>query len=414
MFLRKNMKTIFFDIDGTLARFHDTNHNYIEAMWQQGFYKNLEPFENIVEAANYLSKQGRKYDVKVAIISAYLDTDPPFIQKEKIEWIHKHLPNVSDIRLVPAGADKSEYIHSDETEAWLVDDYNKNLVEWENQGFHSIKFVNNVNDHGRGAYGGEVGKLWDGDRIHYNSSPKEIVQKISNIMDLNIELTVEEKQNSRQVTPNEKFALTDETVTTENGTVLHRIVALKDFADVHKGDLGGFVESENNLMILGNCWIYDDAIVKGNALVADNAVVRGSAVVEDNAFICGNSYVLDNSNIYNDSLVSDSAVVRGSAKVGGYSIIRDCATIMDNAKVVECAFVYDQAVIKNDAVVCNKAAVGDRVVVLGNAKLKGTMRYEGQQFIGDDRTAIRSKLRNIVNSKNYEANVSKNRNEMTR
>lgn len=408
------MKTVFFDIDGTLARFHDTEHNYIEAMWQQGFYKNLEPFENIVEAVNYLSKRGRKYDVKVAVISAYLDTDPPFVQKEKIEWVHKYLPNISDIRLVPAGADKSGFIHNDETEAWLVDDYNKNLIEWEKQGLYSIKFVNDVNDQGKGAYGGEAGRLWTGNRIYYNSSPKEIVQKISDIMELNIELISDKEQNLRQVTPNDKFALTEESITIEDGTTLYRIIALKNFADVHKGDLGGFVESERNLLISGNCWIYNDAIVKGNALVADNAEIRNNAIVEDNAFVCGNAEVVNHSVVCNDSLVSENAVVRGSALVGGYSVVNGCATIMDNAKIVECASVYDQAVIKGNAVVCNKVAVGDRVVVLGNTKLKGSMRYEGQQFIDSDRTAIRNKLQNIMNAKNSDSCIQKNRNDYAR
>lgn len=32
-----------------------------------------------------------------------------------------------------------------------------------------------------------------------------------------------------------------------NGTILHQIVALKDFGSVKKGDLGGWIESEDNL-----------------------------------------------------------------------------------------------------------------------------------------------------------------------
>ena len=43
-----------------------------------------------------------------------------------------------------------------------------------------------------------------------------------------------------------KYKLTDETIK-HKGRVLRRIEALKDFADVKKGDKGGFVESENNL-----------------------------------------------------------------------------------------------------------------------------------------------------------------------
>lgn len=45
-----------------------------------------------------------------------------------------------------------------------------------------------------------------------------------------------------------KYELTNETIEF-NGHILHRIKALKDFAykKFKKGDLGGFIESENNL-----------------------------------------------------------------------------------------------------------------------------------------------------------------------
>lgn len=42
-------------------------------------------------------------------------------------------------------------------------------------------------------------------------------------------------------------------------SVIFRIQALKDFGDVKAGDLGGWVESEDNLSHEGDCWIYDDA-----------------------------------------------------------------------------------------------------------------------------------------------------------
>jgi hypothetical protein len=45
---------------------------------------------------------------------------------------------------------------------------------------------------------------------------------------------------------NDKYELTDETIDVL-GNTLHRIKALKNFSDIHKGDLGGFVESEENL-----------------------------------------------------------------------------------------------------------------------------------------------------------------------
>lgn len=43
-----------------------------------------------------------------------------------------------------------------------------------------------------------------------------------------------------------KYELTNETKIF-NGVELHRIKALKDFGDVKKGDLGGWLEKEENL-----------------------------------------------------------------------------------------------------------------------------------------------------------------------
>ena len=43
-------KRIYIDMDGTLCRFHDAEHKYIEQMWEKGFYANLQPFEEFVKA----------------------------------------------------------------------------------------------------------------------------------------------------------------------------------------------------------------------------------------------------------------------------------------------------------------------------------------------------------------------------
>ena len=60
-------------------------------------------------------------------------------------------------------------------------------------------------------------------------------------------------------------------------TTLHQIRALKTFGDVRVGELGGWIEKENNLSQDNNCW------VSGNAKVSDNAWVSGDAKVSDNA-----------------------------------------------------------------------------------------------------------------------------------
>lgn len=70
-----------------------------------------------------------------------------------------------------------------------------------------------------------------------------------------------------------KYKLTEETLEI-NGHTLHRIVALRDFGEVKKGDLGGFIEKESNLAHNGNCWIYNDAVVSDFARVCNNAVIK--------------------------------------------------------------------------------------------------------------------------------------------
>ena len=69
-----------------------------------------------------------------------------------------------------------------------------------------------------------------------------------------------------------KFELTAEFVTNVFGKKLFRIKALVAFGNVEKGELGGFIEKEDNLSHGGNAWVSGNAQVSGNA---DYAVVAG-------------------------------------------------------------------------------------------------------------------------------------------
>ena len=58
-----------------------------------------------------------------------------------------------------------------------------------------------------------------------------------------------------------KYKLTEETLETD-GRTLHRIMALRDFGNARKGDIGGWIENEDNLSHCGDCWVYGDAKVE--------------------------------------------------------------------------------------------------------------------------------------------------------
>ena len=63
-----------------------------------------------------------------------------------------------------------------------------------------------------------------------------------------------------------KFELTREFITFL-GRKLFRIKALVEFGDVKAGELGGYVEKEENINHEGNAWVYGNARVYGDALV---------------------------------------------------------------------------------------------------------------------------------------------------
>ena len=100
-----------------------------------------------------------------------------------------------------------------------------------------------------------------------------------------------------------KYELTEETLKINENQTLYRIRAIKDFADVKAGDLGGFVESENNLSHNGDCWISGDSKVFGFAWICGSARIFGSAIIYGSANISGTA------------TISDFARLSGSAEV---------------------------------------------------------------------------------------------------
>ena len=150
---------------------------------------------------------------------------------------------------------------------------------------------------------------------------------------------------------------------------LYRIKALKDFNDVKNGDIGGYVESENNLSQLDDCWIYD------NAQVCDNAVVIGKAIV------CGNARV------YCDAQICDNAVVMGDARVYSNAIVMGIAKVCDHARVY------------GNAQVCGNARIWGYVVIQGNAVVRGNAIVQGNADVSGD--AIISSDKDYIVFKNW-------------
>ena len=76
-----------------------------------------------------------------------------------------------------------------------------------------------------------------------------------------------------------KFKLTSEFIVDISGVKLFRIKALIEFGNVKAGDLGGYIEKEENLSHMGDAWVFGNARVSGNAQVSGDAQVFGDARV---------------------------------------------------------------------------------------------------------------------------------------
>lgn len=206
-----------------------------------------------------------------------------------------------------------------------------------------------------------------------------------------------------------RYELTDESKVLLDGTKVHRIRALVDIPrvyedhsarvlvgisranedhsihmrSVHAGDLGGWVEDEENLTQAAGSrsWIFGDAVAYGGAYVSQNARLHGSAVVKGgsriggSATIGGTAVVTETSSVFGAASVFESATVsggssvRGTAQVRGISVVTKGSTISDCAYIGELAYVYSSK-IQGDASVYGSANV-IRSIVRGTSDIFG-------------------------------------------
>ena len=146
-----------------------------------------------------------------------------------------------------------------------------------------------------------------------------------------------------------KYELTGETKVV-NGVTLHRIRAVRDIPEhaIKSGDLGGWLETAENLSHDGAAWVMDSAYVMGKARVTGKALVAGLACVMDSA------YVMDSARVMGKALVADSAYVMGKARV------TDSARVMGKARVTDSARVMGKARVMDASDYITIGAIGSR------------------------------------------------------
>ena len=132
-----------------------------------------------------------------------------------------------------------------------------------------------------------------------------------------------------------KYELTNITMKFKERT-LYRIRALKDFSNVKKGDLGGWVSSENNLSQEGDCWIYDEAKCMDNARMYDNSTMHDYSKMYDYSIMRGNSEMYGHSEMFNYSEMYD------------YSIMHDNSIMYDYSEMHDHSRMYGDSILKDE------------------------------------------------------------------
>lgn len=175
---------------------------------------------------------------------------------------------------------------------------------------------------------------------------------------------------------------------------LYRIRATRDIQNpykiIHKGELGGYIEKEDNLDPYDESWIESGVHLCENSKVKDLAYLTGNITLFDNSIVCdkvtmfgyGEIQLFGNSNIYqnarlqnknfesmkinNSSIFGDSDIY-GSPFIFNSYIIDSC--IQEKSKVLN-SNIQDLADIEDDAYINNSNIFGS--VVFGNAHIINT------------------------------------------
>ena len=148
------MINLFLDLDGTLAKFNNKRNALKRFDNEIGFFANLKPYKYI----EFVNELANNKNVNVYVISA---TPNDQADKDKLVWIEKYLNNIKkeNICFSRIGENKAKVIKDKlnitiDNNCLLLDDYTKNLIEWQNLNGIGIKRITSKADNSRGLWKG--------------------------------------------------------------------------------------------------------------------------------------------------------------------------------------------------------------------------------------------------------------------
>jgi hypothetical protein len=187
-------KRLYVDMDGVLCVFKMVNR--LEMLLEEGYFRNLIPQEAVIDAVKQLIKDYSD-EVDVFVLTSYL-SDSSYAVKEKMEWLDEYLPEINDAHRLFVSCDDSkndvlkwknfdrrsqefEYLYDARQiispldlggNDFLLDDYTKNLIDWDPPG-RGIKLLNGINH----TFG-----TWKGSSTYKNRQADDIANDIKKVL----------------------------------------------------------------------------------------------------------------------------------------------------------------------------------------------------------------------------------------
>lgn len=218
----------------------------------------------------------------------------------------------------------------------------------------------------------------------------------------------------RQLEPKEKFELVKKNTkiaynSNNEEITLYQIRALRDFTCpfklspddeildqtlVKKGELGGYVEKEENLSHEGGCWIFEDAEVRDSGRVEGNARLVGRSLVRDNAIVKGYSCLSASAYVWGNAVLDGCTQMKGLVSIGGNSRTNGYVSINGNSQVRGDS-VLDGNIFLNGTVVVENAKITNNVHLCGQYRVsfdidgnKGIAAYRTTESINKSNTFL--------------------------
>jgi acetyltransferase-like isoleucine patch superfamily enzyme len=186
----------------------------------------------------------------------------------------------------------------------------------------------------------------------------------------------------------DKFRLSDKAKEMPCGTIVYRIEALIDipYWDVNKGDMGGFVEWEENLSQREDdySWVGKDAVVMGRktkvegaTIVTDDAIVQGDCLFSGAVRVSGDAHLMDvvlegyQIRIYGSVKLYDVSLKGNGTTIGGKAKIYNVHTISELTKL---SISGNVSIEGSKPLMLNgkRIAIRDNVVIEEGGEINGT------------------------------------------